>query len=62
MVEKLLVVKLHGANSKYTGQRIIKSWKRINSLKFRVVLLNGKEVTVESIEVIREIGGQSENG
>lgn len=55
MVEKLLLAKLHGASSKYTGRRIIKSFKRINSLKVRVVLASGMEVIVESVEVIKEI-------
>jgi len=62
MVEKLLVAKLHGANSKYTGQRIIRSWKRLNSLKVKVVLLNGMEIVVESVEIIKEIEGRPENG
>lgn len=54
MVEKLLLIKI-GGNSKYTGQRVAKKVEKINSLRYRVILLNDAKVFVESVTIIKEI-------
>lgn len=50
----MYLVNIH-TSGKYSGRRIVRSIKKINSLKTRVEFPDGKVVTVEKVELIKDL-------